>query len=155
MMQNPDPKLGNAWCVPPAVLDARPYSNASSAVNNVPDALLPKLDNRVADSTCHFCFGSFYQAWLPGDISETNSTNDWVIQFPLAESRHIWLVMYLHINILCHKFLSQRAWNTISSSCLFGSLSGTWIYSNLICELPMKMIKTWSALTASDCKRIS
>ena len=35
-MQKPEPWPGNAWCVPPAVLQARPRSSASSAVSSVP-----------------------------------------------------------------------------------------------------------------------
>ena len=35
-MQKPDPKDGKAWCVPPAVLQAKPCCSASSAVSRVP-----------------------------------------------------------------------------------------------------------------------
>ena len=35
-MQNPEPWPGKAWCVPPAVLHARPRLSASSAVSSVP-----------------------------------------------------------------------------------------------------------------------
>ncbi len=45
MMQKPLPKLGKAWCVPPAVLQARPCCNASSAVSSVPVPSLCLLDS--------------------------------------------------------------------------------------------------------------
>jgi hypothetical protein len=35
-MQKPEPCPGNAWCVPPAALHARPRSRANSAVSSVP-----------------------------------------------------------------------------------------------------------------------
>ena len=34
--QNPEPRSGKAWCVPPAVLQAKPRSRATSAASNVP-----------------------------------------------------------------------------------------------------------------------
>ena len=36
-MQKPEPASGNAWCVPPAVLHARPCISASRAVSSVPE----------------------------------------------------------------------------------------------------------------------
>lgn len=36
-MQKPEPVSGNAWCVPPAVLHARPWRSASRAVSSVPE----------------------------------------------------------------------------------------------------------------------
>lgn len=35
-MQKPEPASGNAWCVPPAVLQASLWCNASRAVSRVP-----------------------------------------------------------------------------------------------------------------------
>lgn len=35
-MQKPLPESAKAWCVPPAVLQAKPWRSASSAVSSVP-----------------------------------------------------------------------------------------------------------------------
>ena len=44
-MQKPEPWLGKARCVPPAVLHASPYSIASLAASMVPPIFLVKRSN--------------------------------------------------------------------------------------------------------------
>ena len=94
-MQNPEPWPGNAWCVPPAVLQARPRSSASSAVSSVP-ACIEKGICSALDPAIHY---------------RTNDSVGWVDFVLVSSGEH----MMRYLADLVQSYVSAGGWHSVST----------------------------------------